>query len=76
MKENTVETQTTTSTTSSLTAWDQKVDAVMGTIQVAFGFTLVFIMLAIIVYYFSGKRKDVVESPKYSMMGDDDNENR
>lgn len=76
MKENTIQAQeatsTTTQTATAVSEWDQKVDSVMGTLQVAFGFTLVLIMLGIIVYYFTNKRKDIVESPKYSMMDDDD----
>lgn len=39
-----------------------------------FGFTLLLsgVLIGIMVYYYRGKRKDKVESPKYRMMEDDE----
>jgi cbb3-type cytochrome oxidase subunit 3 len=38
-----------------------------------FGFTILLtvVLIGIMVYFFRGKRKDRVESPKYRMMEDD-----
>ncbi len=42
-----------------------------------FGFTalLSIILIGIMVYFFRGKRKDRVESPKYRMLEDDEDKN-
>lgn len=42
--------------------------------QLGFGFLLVVLMFGIIIYYFSAKRKNTIESPKYDMMKDDEDE--
>lgn len=46
----------------------------LGYAQLGFGFILVIFMFVLIFYYFSSKRKDVVESPKYDMMKDEDDD--
>ena len=37
-----------------------------------YGFLLVIVFLAIIIYFYTPKRKDEVEDPKYKMLDDDD----
>jgi len=38
-----------------------------------FGFTalLIFVLIGIMIYFFRGKRKERVESPKYRMLDDE-----
>ncbi len=39
---------------------------------IVFGFTLVIIFTAIIIFYYSRKRHKKVEEPKYKMLDDED----
>lgn len=43
-------------------------------LDISFGAVLVIVFLAIILYYYSKKRYDKVEKPKYRMLEDEDDE--
>lgn len=49
---------------------------VSGYIMSGFQFALVIILIGIAIYFFSSKRKNKVESPKYTMMEDDEDEGK
>ena len=55
---------------------EQLQSAVAGYIVYVFEVLLVLILLGIAIYLFSSKRKKSVESPKYRMMEDDDDESK
>lgn len=44
----------------------------MSTVNFIYGVLLVVVFLAIIIYFYTPKRKDKVEGPKYAMLEDDD----
>ena len=46
----------------------------MSTNYLLYGLFLVVIFLAIIIYFYTPKRKDEVEGPKYSMLEDDESD--
>ncbi len=55
---------------------EQLQSAVAGYIVLGFEFALVVILIGITIYFFSAKRKTTVESPKFSMMEDEDDDNQ
>jgi len=44
----------------------------MNIVNLLYGVLLVVVFLAIIIYFYTPKRKDEIEGPKYSMLDDDE----
>ncbi len=62
--------------TTQITPENEQIQSNAGYIVLGFEFLLVVILVGIAIYFFSSKRKDKVESPKYTMMEDDDDESK